>query len=62
MRIEQVEDLLDEFDFDKVKKVMDFLSGRITIALTKKCLSESFVAWLDTYWRLPTLLIRVLSS
>jgi hypothetical protein len=25
MRIEQVEDLLDEFDFDKVKKVMDFL-------------------------------------
>ena len=25
MRIEQIEDLLDEFDFDKVKKVMDFL-------------------------------------
>ncbi len=25
MRIEQVEDLLDEFDFDKVKKVMDCL-------------------------------------
>jgi len=24
MRIEQVEDLLDEFDFYKVKKVMDF--------------------------------------
>ncbi len=25
MRIEQIEDLLDEFDFGKVKKVMDFL-------------------------------------
>lgn len=25
MRIEQIEDLLDEFDFDKVKKVMDCL-------------------------------------
>lgn len=25
MRIEQIEDLLDEFDFDKVKKVMDYL-------------------------------------
>jgi len=25
MRLEQVEDLLDEFDFDKVKKVMDCL-------------------------------------
>jgi hypothetical protein len=24
-RIEQIEDLLDEFDFSKVKKVMDFL-------------------------------------
>lgn len=26
MRIEQVENLLDEFDFDKVKKVMAFLN------------------------------------
>lgn len=25
MRIEQIEDLLDEFDFDKVKEVMDSL-------------------------------------
>lgn len=25
MRIAQIEDLLDEFDFEKVKKVMDFL-------------------------------------
>lgn len=25
MRIEQIEDLLDEFDFDKVKEVMDCL-------------------------------------
>ncbi len=25
MRIVQIEDLLDEFDFDKVKRVMDFL-------------------------------------
>lgn len=25
MRINQIEDLLDEFDFDKVKKVMDHL-------------------------------------
>ncbi len=25
MRIEQIEDLLDEFDFDKVKRVMDAL-------------------------------------
>jgi len=25
MRIEQIEDLLDEFDFEKVKKVMDCL-------------------------------------
>lgn len=25
MPIKQIEDLLDEFDFDKVKKVMDFL-------------------------------------
>ena len=25
MRIDQIEDLLDEFDFDKVKKVMDLL-------------------------------------
>jgi hypothetical protein len=28
MRIEQVEDLMDEFDFDKVKKVMDFLEWK----------------------------------
>ena len=28
MRIEQIEDLLDEFDFDKVKKVMDFLDWK----------------------------------
>ena len=28
MRIEQVEDLLDEFDFGKVKKVMDFLEWK----------------------------------
>mgnify|MGYP000046428745 CR=1 FL=1 len=28
MRIEQIEDLLDEFDFDKVKKVMDFLEWK----------------------------------
>ena len=25
MRIAQIEDLLDEFDFDKVKRVMDYL-------------------------------------
>ena len=28
MRIEQIEDLLDEFDFGKVKKVMDFLEWK----------------------------------
>jgi hypothetical protein len=28
MRIAQIEDLLDEFDFDKVKKVMDFLEWK----------------------------------
>lgn len=28
MRIEQIEDLMDEFDFDKVKKVMDFLEWK----------------------------------
>lgn len=28
MRIAQIEDLLDEFDFDKVKKVMDFLDWK----------------------------------
>lgn len=28
MRIEQIEDLLDEFDFDKVKKVMDCLGWK----------------------------------
>lgn len=28
MPIKQVEDLMDEFDFDKVKKVMDFLEWK----------------------------------
>ncbi len=28
MPIKQIEDLLDEFDFDKVKKVMDFLEWK----------------------------------
>ena len=28
MRIEQIEDLLDEFDFDKVKKVMECLGWK----------------------------------
>jgi hypothetical protein len=28
MRVNQIEDLLDEFDFDRVKKVMDFLGWK----------------------------------
>lgn len=36
MRIEQVEDLMDEFDFDKVKKVMDFLEWKYHDSVDKE--------------------------
>lgn len=36
MRIEQVEDLLDEFDFGKVKKVMDFLEWKYHDSVDKE--------------------------